>query len=50
MPPFISLIMPALANGGTACEEPPVMSSGDSSIASLRDSDGNKLCALHLSQ
>ena len=36
----------ALANGGTACEEPPVVSSGDSYIAWLRDPDGNKICAL----
>lgn len=39
-----------LANGGTACEEPPGIRSGgfgDMYIAYLRDPDGNKICALH---
>ena len=39
-----------LANGGTACEDPPGIRSsdfGDLYIAYLRDPDGNKICALH---
>ncbi len=39
-----------LANGGTACEDPPGIREGRSGnlyIAYLRDPDGNKLCALH---
>jgi catechol 2,3-dioxygenase-like lactoylglutathione lyase family enzyme len=39
-----------LANGGTACEDPPgVRESGLGSLylAYLRDPSGNKLCALH---
>lgn len=39
-----------LANGGTACEEPPGVRSGgfgDLYLSYLRDPDGNKICALH---
>lgn len=39
-----------LANGGTACEDPPGVRSGagvNLYIAYLRDPAGNKLCALH---
>ena len=39
-----------LANGGTACEDPPgVRESGATKLylAYLRDPSGNKLCALH---
>lgn len=39
-----------LANGGTACEDPPGVrsgSAGDLYLAYLRDPSGNKLCALH---
>lgn len=39
-----------VANGGTACEDPPGMrESGGMSLylAYLRDPDGNKICALH---
>jgi len=39
-----------LANGGTACEDPPgVREMGPMKLylAYLRDPDGNKLCALH---
>lgn len=39
-----------LANGGTACEDPPGVRSGgmgDLYLAYLRDPAGNKLCALH---
>ena len=39
-----------LANGGTACEDPPGVREGASGklyLAYLRDPDGNKLCALH---
>lgn len=38
-----------LANGGTACEDPPGVREGSSGklyLAYLRDPDGNKLCAL----
>ncbi len=38
-----------LANGGTTCEEPPGVRSGDLGnlyLAYLRDPAGNKLCAL----
>jgi catechol 2,3-dioxygenase-like lactoylglutathione lyase family enzyme len=39
-----------LANGGTACEDPPGIREGAGNklyIAYLRDPDGNKICALH---
>jgi len=39
-----------LANGGTACEDPPGVREaafGKLYLAYLRDPDGNKLCALH---
>jgi catechol 2,3-dioxygenase-like lactoylglutathione lyase family enzyme len=39
-----------VANGGTACEDPPGIRqgrAGDMYLAYLRDPDGNKLCALH---
>ena len=39
-----------IANGGTACEDPPGIREGSGVklyIAYLRDPDGNKLCALH---
>jgi catechol 2,3-dioxygenase-like lactoylglutathione lyase family enzyme len=39
-----------LANGGTACEDPPGIREGATGklyLAYLRDPDGNKLCALH---
>jgi catechol 2,3-dioxygenase-like lactoylglutathione lyase family enzyme len=39
-----------LANGGTACEDPPGVREGPGMklyLAYLRDPDGNKLCALH---
>ena len=37
-----------LANGGTACEDPPGPRAGSSFyLAYLRDPDGHKLCALH---
>lgn len=39
-----------LANGGTACEEPPGLREGSGAplyLAYLRDPDGNKICALH---
>lgn len=39
-----------LANGGTACEEPPGIRGGASNemyIAYLLDPSGNKICALH---
>jgi catechol 2,3-dioxygenase-like lactoylglutathione lyase family enzyme len=39
-----------LAAGGTTCEDPPGVRSGNSGkmyLAYLRDPDGNKLCALH---
>ena len=39
-----------LANGGTACEDPPGVRSGamgDLYLAYLRDPSGNKLCVLH---
>jgi len=39
-----------LANGGTACEDPPGFREGPSGkiyLAYLRDPDGNKICALH---
>ncbi|MGB0381186.1 MAG: VOC family protein [Luminiphilus sp.] len=38
-----------VANGGTACEEPPGVREGDMGalyLAYLRDPSGNKLCAL----
>jgi catechol 2,3-dioxygenase-like lactoylglutathione lyase family enzyme len=35
-----------LANGGSACEEPPGPR-GDLYLAYLRDPSGNKICALH---
>ena len=40
----------ALANGGTACEEPPGPRSsamGTMHLSYVRDPDGHKLCALH---
>ena len=40
-----------LANGGTACENPPGIRQGTAGrtlyLAYLRDPSGNKLCALH---
>ena len=39
-----------LANGGTACEDPPGIRSGTIGqlyLAYLRDPSGNKICALH---
>lgn len=39
-----------LANGGTACEEPPGVRPsgfGDLYLAYLRDPSGNKICAMH---
>ena len=38
-----------LANGGTACEDPPGLREGAAKLylAYLRDPSGNKLCALH---
>lgn len=39
-----------VANGGTACEDPPGIRQGGAGqlyLAYLRDPDGNKLCALH---
>lgn len=39
-----------IANGGTACENPPGLREGPAGplyLAYLRDPDGNKLCALH---
>lgn len=39
-----------LANGGTACEDPPGVRSsgfGDLYLGYLRDPDGNKICALY---
>ena len=39
-----------LANGGTACEDPPGVREGSIGklyLAYLRDPSGNKLCALH---
>lgn len=39
-----------LANGGTACEDPPGIRDGGAVqlyLAYLRDPDGNKLCALY---
>lgn len=39
-----------LANGGTACEDPPGVREGAGGklyLAYLRDPSGNKLCALH---
>jgi len=38
-----------LANGGTACEDPPGVREGGMKLylAYLRDPAGNKLCALH---
>ncbi len=39
-----------LANGGTACEDPPGVREGGLGklyLAYLRDPSGNKLCALH---
>ena len=39
-----------LANGGTACEDPPGVREGGTGklyLAYLRDPDGNKLCALY---
>ncbi len=39
-----------LANGGTACEEPPGWRNGSLGklyLAYLRDPSGNKICALH---
>jgi catechol 2,3-dioxygenase-like lactoylglutathione lyase family enzyme len=39
-----------LANGGTACEDPPGIREGGGKkmyLAYLRDPAGNKLCALH---
>ena len=39
-----------IAAGGTTCEDPPGVRSGNSGkmyLAYLRDPDGNKLCALH---
>jgi catechol 2,3-dioxygenase-like lactoylglutathione lyase family enzyme len=39
-----------IAAGGSTCEDPPGVRSGNSGkmyLAYLRDPDGNKLCALH---
>jgi catechol 2,3-dioxygenase-like lactoylglutathione lyase family enzyme len=39
-----------IANGGTACEDPPGLregATGNLYLAYLRDPDGNKICALH---
>ncbi len=36
-----------LANGGTACEEPPGERAGIMYLAYLLDPSGNKICALH---
>ena len=38
-----------IANGGTACEDPPGMRGGPNGLylAYLRDPAGNKICALH---
>jgi catechol 2,3-dioxygenase-like lactoylglutathione lyase family enzyme len=39
-----------IANGGTACEDPPGIREGAGGklyLAYLRDPDGNKICALH---
>ena len=39
-----------VAQGGTACEDPPGIRQGGAGqlyLAYLRDPDGNKLCALH---
>jgi catechol 2,3-dioxygenase-like lactoylglutathione lyase family enzyme len=39
-----------IANGGTACEDPPGVregATGNLYLAYLRDPSGNKLCALH---
>lgn len=39
-----------LANGGTACEDPPGVRDGGAMklyLAYLRDPSGNKICALH---
>ncbi len=39
-----------LANGGTACEDPPGVRTGTTGklyLAYLRDPSGNKVCALH---
>ncbi|MEI6485493.1 MAG: VOC family protein [Sphingomonadales bacterium] len=39
-----------VANGGTACEDPPGVRAGSMGalyLAYLRDPSGNKLCALH---
>ena len=36
-----------LANGGTACEDPPGLRGERLYLAYLRDPAGNKLCALH---
>lgn len=40
----------AVANGGTACEDPPGLREtpvGQLYLAYVRDPDGNKLCAFH---
>ncbi len=37
----------ALANGGTAIEDPPGLRKGGYYIAYVRDPDGHKLCAIH---
>lgn len=36
-----------IANGGTACEDPPGPREGGAYLAYLRDPDGNKICAIH---
>jgi len=36
-----------LANGGTACEDPPGARAGVMYLAYLRDPAGNKICTLH---
>jgi len=36
-----------LANGGTACEDPPGMRGEEMYLAYLRDPDGHKICVLH---
>jgi catechol 2,3-dioxygenase-like lactoylglutathione lyase family enzyme len=39
-----------IANGGTACEDPPGVREGNNGqlyLAYLRDPDGNKICAVH---
>lgn len=37
-----------LANGGTACEDPPGVRGDTMYLAYLRDPTGNKICTLHV--